>query len=374
MLDIIKKPIIYTFAVYSMQSLSLYAYDISDSMSIEGTLTLISQHADLDGVFDEDGDKISDTNRGAAVIDIGANFHPTDNDQFQLTYSFAEGTAINGLEAFTLAPFADDLEEDLSDINSSGRYNLLEAWYKHNFTLNENTSIGITLGIIGSTGYIDSNEIANDEISQFMNDIFVNNTLANLPDYDTGVAIEFNSGPWSLNTVIMNSENDDQNDYNYYSIQLGYQLTTKWGLGNYRLYGFTTDEEFLDSDGIDKEKLTGIGLSVDQQLNQSTSLFARVGTQQDDAALDHNKMISAGVSISGDSWSRSSDTLAIGFAYLHGANDSEIDHTIALETYYKFMLSEIFDITIDAQWIEDDLESAENAEGYVVGLRFNTNF
>lgn len=343
-------------------------------MLIEGTLTLMSQHAELDGIFDEDDNKISNANRSAAVINIDANFYPTENDQLQVTYSFAESTTINGLEAFTLTPYAGDLEEDLSDINSSGRYNLLEAWYKHNFILNENTSIGITLGIIGSTAYIDSNEIANDEISQFMNNIFVNNTLANLPDYDKGAALEFNSGPWSLDAVIMNSENDDQNDYNYYSIQMSYQLTTKWGLGNYRLYGFTTDEGFLDTDGIDKEKLAGFGLSADQQLSQSTSLFARFGTQKDDAALDHDKMISAGASISGNSWGRSSDTLAIGFAFLHGANDSEIDHTVTLETYYKFMLSEIFDITIDVQWIEDDLESDEAAEGYVVGLRFDTSF
>ena len=134
------------------------AYDLTDSISIEATATAILQHADLDNVLNEAGNEISDTGRSAAILDIGVKFHPTDNDEFQIIYSFAEGEAINGIDAFSLAPFADDLEEDLSNINSSDRYNLLEAWYKHTFNFSEQTSLGITAGIISSSGYIDENE------------------------------------------------------------------------------------------------------------------------------------------------------------------------------------------------------------------------
>ena len=351
-----------------------FGYDLNDSFSIEATLTGVSQHAEIDNVIDENGNERSDTARGVAVVDVGANFHPTENDEFQLTYSFAEGEAINGLEGFTLAPFADDLEEDLSDINSSGRYNLLEAWYKHNFELSEQTSLGITVGIIGSTGYIDENEYANDEISQFMNDIFVNNTLANLPDYDVGAALEFESGNWSIKTVIMNSENDDRNDYNYYAFQIGHHVVTRWGIGNYRIYAFTTDNEFLDRSGTDEDKLNGFGISIDQQITDSVGLFARIGTQDDDVPVDHDQMISLGVSVAGTSWNRPNDTVGIGVALLDGAKNSGINDTTALEAYYKFVISDIFDLSADAQWIEDDVEDDENPEGFLVGLRLNASF
>ena len=312
-------------------------------------------------MFNESGNKVSDTGRGAAILDIGINFHPTDNDEFQITYSFAEGEAINGIEAFSLAPFADDLEEDLSDINSSDRYNLLEAWYKHTFNISEQSSLGITAGIIGSTGYIDDNEYANDEISQFMNDIFVNNTLANLPDYDVGAALEFESGLWSVKAVAMESENDDRNDYNYYAIQIGHHVTTRWGQGNYRIYAFSTDDEFVDSDGMGEDNLIGYGLSIDQQINESIGVFARLGIQDDEVPVDHDEMISFGISIAGNNWNRPDDTLGAAIAFLDGASksSSDIKNTKAFEAYYRYVFSDYFDLTLDAQWVEDDLRESK---------------
>jgi len=350
------------------------AYDLTDSLSIEGTATAVVQHADLDNVFNETGNEVSDTGRGTAVLDVGVNYHPTDNDEIQITYSFAEGEALNGIEAFSLAPYADDLEEDLSDINNSGRYNLLEAWYKHTFNFSEQASLGFTAGIIGSTGYIDDNEYANDEISQFMNEIFVNNTLANLPDYDVGAALEFESGLWSVKAVVMESENDDRNDYHYYAIQIGHHVTTRWGAGNYRLYVYTTDDEFVDSDGTGENSLTGFGVSIDQQINESVGIFARLGVQDDEVPVDHDEMISIGLSFTGSNWSRTEDTVGVGIAFLDGAKDSEINNTTALEAFYNYVFSDHFDLSLDAQWIEDDLRKEKDPEGFLVGLRFNAIF
>ena len=351
----------------------LYALDLNDFISIETTLTGVTQHAELDNVSDENGNNIDHTSRGSVSVDLGVNIHPTEFDEFQITYSFAEGQAINGLEAFTLAPFADDLEEDLSDINSSGRYNLLEAWYKHIFPLSDDDSLALTLGIIGSTGFIDDNEYANDEVSQFMNDIFVNNTLANLPDYDSGLALEFNTGTWTLKGVAMNSENDDGNDYDYYAIQLGRQITSFLGNGNYRVYGFKTEKKFLDSSESDLERLSGLGISIDQQLHDSLGVFVRASTQSNNAAVDHDKMISFGLDIAGSHWDRPNDNIGIGVGYLDGANDSGVNETIAAEAYYRYLLTDNVDVSVDAQWIKDDLEDDNNPEGLLIGLRVNLN-
>lgn len=370
----LKRFLIFLFITISFQPISLFAYDLTDSFSIEGTLTAVGQHAELDDVVDENGNNVSDTGRAAVVIDIGANYHPTQNDEFQLTYSFAEGEALNGLEAFSLAPFADDLEEDLSDINRSDRYNLLEAWYKHTFGFREQSSLGLSLGIIGATGYIDDNEYANDEVSQFMNDIFVNHPLANLPDHDVGAVMEFESGLWSVKAVVMDSENDDRNDYHYYAIQIGHHVTTRWGMGNYRIYGFTTTNEFIDREGTGKDNLTGFGVSIDQQISETVGIFARFGTQDDEVPVDHDKMASLGFAVAGTAWNRADDVVGVGIAFLDGAKSSGIDETKALEAYYKFVFSDYFDLSIDAQWIEDELRSAKDPKGTLIGLRFNANF
>src|SRR4030042_1884938 len=113
---------------------SARAYDLNEKLSIEGTLTGVYQYADLD-IKGRDN-----AGRGAAVLDLGINFHPTDKDEFQVTLSFAAGNGLNYLNLFSLAPYADDLEDDLKDINGRNRDYLIEAWYKHTFQFSESIS------------------------------------------------------------------------------------------------------------------------------------------------------------------------------------------------------------------------------------------
>lgn len=97
--------------------------------------------------------------------------------------------------------------------------------------------LSITGGIIDSTGYIDDNAFANDETGQFMNDMFVNSTLANLPSYDIGGAAELEIRDFSVKTVVVNSGNEEDENYNYYALQLGYSPNTPLNQGNYLVYG-----------------------------------------------------------------------------------------------------------------------------------------
>src|SRR4030067_2469197 len=179
---------------------SARAYDLNEKLSIEGTLTGVYQYTDLD-IKGRDN-----AGRGAAVLDLGINFHPTDKNEFQVTLSFAAGNGLNYLNLFSLAPFSDNLEDDLKDINGRHRDYLLEAWYKHTFTLSEDVSLGITGSIIDATAYIDDNNFANDEISQFMNEIFVNKKNVNLPSYDLGGVIELNVSNFSIRALMMNTK------------------------------------------------------------------------------------------------------------------------------------------------------------------------
>jgi len=343
------------------------AYDVNEKISINSTLTGVYQYGDYDvkGVDNKDG--------GAVVLDLGANYHPSNTDEFQVLLSFAAGNGLNKNNPFSLVPYADDLEDDLKDINGRNRDYLLEAWYKHTFKFSEKVSLGITGGIIDATRYIDDNNFANCETSQFMNQIFVNNKNVNLPSYDIGGVAELNVSNLSIRGLMMNTENEDRN-YDYYALQLGYAIETPMGKGNYRLYGFTTSKSFENWDRTGKENLQGFGISADQQLSSIIGVFARLDWQNDAAVIDHQTAYSGGININGKLWGRENDEIGIGYAYLNGADNSNIDSTNAFETYAKFKISQFNDISFDIQYIDDNLKHDEDRKGFIYGVRVNAYF
>jgi porin len=348
------------------------AYDINEKLSVEGTLTGVYQYGDFDV------EEVDDADRGAVVFDLGVNFHPTEIDEFQLTLSYAAGNGLNSIIPFTLVPYADDLEDDLKNINGRNRDYLLEAWYKHTFKFSENMMLGITGGIIDATGYIDDNNFANCECSQFMNEAFVNHRNVNLPSYDIGGVVELNVSNFSIRALAMNTKfeaGDDRfTNYNYYALQAGYRLASAVGEGNYRIYGFMTNERFQCPEEGEKDNLQGIGISADQKLGEIFGVFARVSWQDDEAVIDHDEIYSGGVNINGNLWKRENDEIGVGYAFLNGACSSDIDYSIAFEAYAKFKISTFSDVTLDFQYVEDNMKDSDDRDGFIYGIRMNAYF
>ncbi|MGB9716374.1 MAG: carbohydrate porin [Thermodesulfovibrionales bacterium] len=351
-----------------MRHVICFAYDVNDKLTIEGTLTGVYQYGD----FDFKG--IKDSDRGSAVLDLGINFHPTEKDEFYVLLSYGAGNAWNKVGPFSLSLYADDLEADLKDINGRDRDYLLEAWYKHIFTLSKDVSLAITGGIIDSTVYIDDNNFANDEVSQFMNDTFVNSTIANLPSYDLGGIAELNVSNLSIRALFMSTKNEENKEYGYYALQLGYKIATPIGEGNYRIYGFTTNDKFMKWDETEEDNLQGFGVSLDQKLGDILGVFVRAGWQDDRVAIDHDQLYSGGLNINGKLWGRKDDEIGVGYAYLNGADKADIDNTNAVEAYAKFKISDFSDITFDVQYVNDNMKHDEDRDGFVYGIRVNAYF
>lgn len=362
------------FAVCMLLALpnGISAYDVNEKLSVEGTLTGIYQHADIDG------EGADDAGRGAAVLDLGVNFHPAEADEFQITLSFGAGNGLNSLSLFTLAPYADDLEDDLKDINGRNRDYLLEAWYKHTFAFSDDATLGITAGIIDSTAYIDDNAFANCECSQFMNEAFVNHTNVNLPSYDLGGVIELDISKVSIRTLAMNSKFESGDgaftDYSYFAVQAGYKLLTGLGEGNYRVYGYMTNDRFHCPEQGKKDSLTGVGISADQKLSEIVGVFLRASWQDDEAVIDYDEAYSGGLNINGRLWNREDDEIGAGYAFLKGACDSDIDRTIAAEAYFRVKVSQFSDLTLDLQYIDDDRKTDGDRDGFIYGVRMNAYF
>lgn len=79
----------------------------------------------------------------------------------------------------------------MKDFNGHSRDHLLTAWVKHTFNISKDGNLGVTLGLIDATDYLDDNAHANDEFTQFMNEALVNGPNFFLPSYDIGGALEW---------------------------------------------------------------------------------------------------------------------------------------------------------------------------------------
>ena len=372
------------------------AFDVNDKLSVGGLLAaagqcqgvsaLLPAEADdeiPDGTVESPGINSSmgafhDGCRGGMPIQLEVSFHPDAANEFYAKLGFAAGNGLNPISPGVLAPWAADLEDDVQDINGSGRDYLLAAWYKHTFTFADKGTLGASFGLLDSTDYVDGNEYANDEYAQFMNEVFVNSGSYGLPSYAPGAALEWASGPWSLNAVGMSiAENDDGNQFNFWGVQGGYRMESALGTGNYRVILAGASSAFPDPEGSTEERRLAWGLSFDQAIDEEVGVFLRCAWQSQDAAVDYKALYSGGLSFNGAGWHRELDTIGLGYGYLEGGN-LDIEHTHVLEAYYRLGLNDSIALTADLQYISDVRTQVDpvqqDPEGWVLGMRFTAEF
>ncbi len=343
------------------------AYDITDKFSISGVIA---------GAYQYQWAKSDDNlGRGALPFQPEFSFRPTGTDEIFAKFGFAAGNGLNGVSEFTLASWAADLEDDVKDINGRNRDYLLTVWYAHEFKFGANNALELTGGIIDATDYIDENAYANDEYTQFMNQALVNAPNGFVPSYDTGGTAEWEIGNWEFAAVGMNvGENEDGNNYNFFGGQLGYQLNTSLGEGNYRVSGQVTSKKFLNKND-DREKLTAAFISFDQQLGDIFGVWIRCGWEDNAARIDFNYLFSGGLNITGKWYGREDDNIGIGYAYLSGDNESDFDYIQVAELYWRVVLNDYFAVTADLQYMKEKHDnSRDDIDGVIGGIRLATEF
>jgi len=359
----------------------VYALEVNEKLSIEANLTGVYQS------LQHRSGSFGYHDRGSLVLDGRINFKPTEVDEFSLRASFAKGNGLKKVSPFVLTPNADDLRDDLHNLNGRSRDHLQELWYARIFQLPANATLKATLGIIDATAFIDDNRFANDEVMQFMNEALVNNPLANLISYDYGIALSLEKGPISFRILGMQSKTEENEEprfnkknYNYYAAQIGYKLETPLGEGNYRFFAFTTNKKFPDWEGEKKKALKGAGLSFDQDLiKDRLGVFVRAGFQDDSAEVDYRSMYSLGFESKLPLFSRTL-TLGLGYAHLKASSKhKELKATDAYEAYLSIPLFEVekkfsTQLTLDWQYMRDNLKEEKDNKGHILGARLNFAF
>lgn len=348
------------------------AYEINDQLVVQIGMHGILQHGEYSNAADEDGSDLDNKTRIAAMFDLVVDYTPTARDEFYLWVRYARGNLLNNVRGNAPAPYGGELEDDVTDINERGRDYLMEAWYKHAFEF-ESSSLGLTAGLVDSTNYIDGNEYANNEETQFMNEAFVYSTNPALPSFDIGSVAEFEGGDWSVRGLYMNTrfENDA---YNYFAAQIGYHPETRLGPGNYRIFAFTTDNNFTNASGRD-ERLQGVGLSFDQELNDIFGVFIRTGWINDNVDPPYDLIVTGGTNIRGKPWGRPQDNIGFALGYLSGADTADARSIQVAEGYVRFVLTDNADLSFDVQYEKDKLRgSGEDPSAIILGTRLNVVF
>jgi len=349
--------------------------DIAKYVSIGGVLSGAYQYEWVSGPPD-----IDDQGRGALSFQPEISITPAENDEIFLLLGFGAGNGLAAVTPFNLAPWAAGVEDDVKDINGRNRDYLLQAWYKHIFTLSEDHSLGLVGGIIDSTDYLDDNAYANDEYTQFMNEALVNGPNAFLPSWDIGGAAEWDCGPIGARAVYMNvGENDDGNNFNFYGAQIMLTLKTSLGEGHYRVnYNFTS-KAFLDPNDTSLERRDALIFSFDQELGDIFGAWIRFAFGSDNALVNYTTAYTGGINISGNLWGREQDIIGIGYGYLDGAEQTEesLKNTHVAEAYVNIGVHEYLSLTFDLQYMKDRYvatASDNNVDGWIAAVRATCEF
>jgi len=335
-------------------------------LSLGGVLAGVGQYQSVDNA-----PGFNNTGRGAVVFQPEIGFALTGVDEVFVKFGFGAGNALNDatVSPFIFTPWAADLEDDVKDINGRNRDYLLTAWYKHTFTFSEKNTMGVTGGLIDATDYLDENAYANDEFTQFMNQVLANAANGFAPSYDMGAVVEWEFGQFALKGVTMSvGENDDGRSFQFYGANMNYTMDTKLGEGHYRVNVQWTSKDFNDLAGDNLESKQCAILSFDQQLGEILGAWIRFGWQDDDAAVVVKELYSGGLDINGRLWRREQDNIGIGYAYLGGANQ-DLDNAYVFETYVRFLLNDYFAITVDLQHQDNKMKQGDSPSGFISGVR-----
>ena len=357
--------------------------DVFDGLSIGAGATFVVQ-----GTNNANGDSLS--KNGEDVTDASYSIDLEFEKKFD-----DYGMAFIHLETGDGAGVEDELQvfssvnRDVDD--SDNGVSVTEVWYEHYFSA---LPLTLTFGKIDPTGYLDTNEYANDECTQFLGRIFRNSPVVEFPDDNAaGVRVAIEPVDFlgiELAAMDANADWEDAFDNIFFSGQLNFKPNIFERPGNYRFYGWLNDKDHIKWDDTlkTKEESYGFGLSFDQEITDVLGAFARYGWQNPEVYADGSDFSleqswSAGIQLVGGLWGRDDDIFAVAFGQVipsddyKKANSVKADSEEHLEAYYSFKVNDHLTVSPDIQVIWDPYggdATNEDKTIFVGGVRAQVDF
>jgi len=240
-----------------------------------------------------------------------------------------------------------------------------------------------TIGKIDLANYFDSNNVANDENSQFLSGAFVNAHALSMAKKGPGARLQlkladplvlgigYGSGDASGAEII---------DHGFGIAELDYKVKLHELEGNYRVYG-AVDGALPDKDDTGAVKPDSIkqkqknaynfGISIDQQVTDKLTLFGRFAQRERSVYLTSTSW-SAGLQYTGLIPGRGDDVTAFAYGQISGRGMQEQEKQF--ECYYKIKAQEKVTISPIVQYLITPQGDPARSNVVVLGLRSQVNF
>ncbi len=359
-------------------------------MAVDAAITSVLQGS---GNTREGGDRTD----GSLRMQLGFTSTAVENGTIRL--EFRQGENADGLmnKVNTFTGINDSTYgEDGDDI-------IYEAWYEQR---SFGDKLRTTIGKLDFTNYFDSNEVAHCECTQFLASGFVWNPAIEFAGSSLGAIMNYAMDEsLYLRLGAMGTDDTWQNALSrpFAIAEVGFSPKTSYP-GNYRVFTWlnagrhdkwdnwqvrtaadSTDTPEAD-DAADKTAEAdatgqgwGAGFSLDQQVSESISLFARAGYQAEDY-YPFDVFWSAGGQIAGKGWNRPDDAagIAYGMALLGDeyksyetsrGNDFTNKDEGHLEIYYRIQVNKNVSVSPDFQILFHPLGDSREDTVYVGAVR-----
>ncbi len=297
---------------------------------------------------------------------------------------------------------------------------LAQAWYQLDVPLpiggfkpNSRQTLTVNVGKMDPFLFFDQNAIADDETTRFLGTAFVHNPLLDAGG-DIGVdAFGFTPGlrlayrneterplSWGASIGVFGAGAGavymDTFDEPFTIAQIESTQRFFGGLeGNYRLYAWHNAQAvpYANESDASVETHAGWGISADQRVTESVSLFARYG-QELKGRVRFDRAVTVGTQIDGSAWHRGADALGLAVGVLRTSADFRRDAPAldadgdgnadfgyqptggerVAEVYYRYRVNPQFELSPDIQFIEKPAADPDARDIVVFGLRAQFTF
>ena len=282
---------------------------------------------------------------------------------------------------------------------------LAQVWYQLKLPFNggdgkENARdhLYFTVGQIDPFVFFDQDTAADDESSNFLNNIFVHNPLldsggdigADNNGFMPGMVVNYanshhKGGEWALSAGAFSAGRAHLGGANHASFLIA-QAETRLRLndlpGTWRAY-LWSNSRVENYDG-QKRRNTGWGLSLDQKVTDSLMLFGRYGHHKA-GKVRFDRAITLGGELLGTAWRRGDDALGLAFGNLRTSDTyrqeapslcgySAHRNEQQVELYFRYKLNSAIELTPSAQWLRNAGGDHSASSTRIIGMRAKISF
>ena len=386
----------------ALQAPSSKLIEALEGISVEGSLTGMVQQARRRDLDDPGAGQSRSNYRGDVGVTLpGGKFGDSTGKVF-VHARFGQGAGLALRPTYTSTANSTTFRGSEPD---DTQFTLAQLWYQLDMPLGGARSARqarFTAGKIDPFVFFDQNSIADDETRHFVNNVFVHNPLLDSGG-DAGVdRYGFSPGAiaayedasdkamaWGASLGVFGAGNGAN-----FSASSGkpFVIAQAWVSprinalpGTYRAYAWS-NARATDFDGSETSH-SGLGVSADQRVTDSLTLFARYG-HQTSGNVRFSRALTVGGELDGSAWGRGADGLgmAVGLlrtsgrfaaasaadldAYGQGARGAE---RIG-ELYYRIHLNDHVEITPSLQYTGRPAADPDAKAIAVVGLRARVGF